>query len=97
MTSGLIWVMIAMSFVSLIGFGFSGLLVSQAQGRRQKSKQRMRDLIAPYRKSYATPTEVFRPAVKSNKSLAESAANVFGFHLNTVRRGHPVHGNHHRV
>jgi tight adherence protein B len=84
MTGGLIWVMIAMSFVSLIGFGFSGLLVSRAQERRQKSKQRMRDLIAPYRKSYAPPTEVFRPAAKSNKSLADSATNVFGFHLNTI-------------
>jgi tight adherence protein B len=80
MTSGLIWVLTALSFVSLIGFGFSGVLVSQAQARRQKGTQRMRDLVTPYRKNHAATLHVFRPAAKSHRSLVESAASIFAFH-----------------
>jgi tight adherence protein B len=80
MTPGLSWLLIALSFVCLIGFGFSGLLVSQAQARRQKAAQRMRELVAPYRKIGMTRMQVFRPATSTNKSLLESAASLFGFH-----------------
>lgn len=84
MTGEMNWVLMGLSFVCLIGFGFGGLMVSQAQARQQKSKQRMADLVAPYRKNYVAKAEVFRPAAKSNKSLAESVAGVFGFHFNTA-------------
>jgi tight adherence protein B len=79
MTSGQTWVLIALSFLSQIGFGFSGLLVSQAQARRQKGAQRLRDLSTLYRKNYVADTQIFRPAVKNHRSLLESTAAVFGF------------------
>jgi tight adherence protein B len=80
MTRELTWLLIALSFVCLIGFGFSGLLVSQAHARRQKANHRMRDLVAPYRRIGATKMQVFRPAAATNRSLLESAASLFGFH-----------------
>jgi len=80
MTSGIKWVLLALSFVGLVGLGFSGLLVSKAQERRQKGSQRIRDLVAPYRKIRVATIEVFRPATANNASLLESAASIFGFH-----------------
>ena len=79
MTGGLSWLLIALSFVSLIGFGFSGLLLSQAQARRQKSTKRMRDTVAPYRQTRTTKTQAIRSAPTADKSLAELAASTFGF------------------
>jgi tight adherence protein B len=78
------WVLVALSFVSLIGFGFSGLLVSQAHARRQKATQRILGLAAPYRKNHVMAMQVFRPSAKSNRSLVESAAFIFGFHPGKV-------------
>jgi tight adherence protein B len=80
MNSALSWVLLALSFFSLLGFGFSGLLVSQAQARRQKSAKRMRQVVAPYRRHHVTELQAFRPAPKNDKSLAEMAASLFGFH-----------------
>jgi tight adherence protein B len=80
MTDVQTWVLVALSFVSLIGFGFSGLLVSQAHARRQKAAQRMLGLAASYRKNHVMALQVFRPSAKSNRSLVESAASIFGFH-----------------
>ena len=80
MTPTLTWIVLGLSFVSLIGFGFGGLLVSQAHARRQKGAQRILDLVGPYRKRQTTRVQVFRPAVKDNVSLVESAASIFGFH-----------------
>jgi len=79
MTDAQTWVLVALSFVSLIGFGFSGLLVSQAHVRRQKAAQRILGLAAPYRKNQVMALQVFRPSAKSNRSLVESAASIFGF------------------
>jgi len=79
MTGGLPWILVALSFLSLIGFGFSGLLVSQAQARRQKRLQRMRDVVAPYRKNRTAEMQAFRPAPRSERSLAELAASLFAF------------------
>ncbi len=78
------WLMMAVSFVSLIGFGFGGLLVSQAQAREQKSKRRMADLVAPYRRHHQARGEIFRPAPKSNKSLLDMTSGVFGFYFSTT-------------
>jgi len=79
MTLGFNWLLIAVSFACLIGFGFAGLMVSQAHERRQKGTQRMRELVMPYRKIRVAETQVFRPAMTANMSLVESAASVFGF------------------
>jgi tight adherence protein B len=89
MTPELTWILVALSFVVLIGFGFSGLLVSQAQVRRQKGMQRMRELVAPYRKIRATTMQVFRPATPSNRSLMDSVAAIFGFQPGKQQR-YPV-------
>ncbi len=80
MNPALSWPLLGLSFVFLVGFGFSGVLVSQAQARRQKGTQRTRDLGAPYRKIRSGKAEVFRPATAPNRSLLETAASLFGFH-----------------
>ena len=73
------WLLIGASLVSLIGFGFSGMLVSQAHARRQKSARRMSGVVAPFRKSHVIELQAFRPAPKNDRSLMESAAAIFGF------------------
>ena len=85
MTRELTWLLIALSFVCLIGFGFSGLLVSQAHARRQKANHRMRDLVAPYRRIGAAKMQVFRPAAATNRSLLESAASEHGARMTAMR------------
>lgn len=79
MTNRLAWLLLALSFLSLIGFAFSGLLVSQAYARRQKRTKRMDDMVAPYRRTRVTSIQAFRAAVSEEKSLVEMAASVFGF------------------
>jgi tight adherence protein B len=79
MIGGLPWLLVGLSFLSLLGFAFSGLLVSQAHLRRQKSAQRLEAVAAPYRKTDKLEVVAFRPAPNSEKSLIESAASVFGF------------------
>jgi tight adherence protein B len=79
MTGGLSWVLIGLSFLSLIGFGFSGLLVSQTQARRQMRAQRISDTVAPYRISRTMGMATFRPAAITNRSLVDMAAAIFGF------------------
>jgi len=73
------WVLIALSFVSLMGFGFSGLLVSQAQERRLKVARRIRDVATPFRRGRTIELQAFRPAPTRDKSLIEMASSVFGF------------------
>jgi tight adherence protein B len=79
MKDGLPLVMVALSFIGLIGFAFSGLLVSQAEARRQQRAQRIRDVVAPYRVVQAAGMLAFRPAPKK-ATLTELAAAVFAFH-----------------
>ncbi len=78
MRSDLNWMLISLSFLSLVGFGFSGLLVSQAYDRRQKRTKRLDNLVAPYRTTYATGMRAFRNAA-DERSLVEMAASIFGF------------------
>jgi len=75
----LTWILLALSFLSLIGFAFSGLLVSQAYARRQKRTKRIQELVAPYRRTHVAGLQAFRAAVSENRSLTEIAASVFGF------------------
>jgi tight adherence protein B len=79
MTGGLPLIMVALSFLALIGFAVSGLLVSQSEARRRKREKRLRDVVAPYRVIQEAGVLAFRPAVKK-ASLAELAASVFAFH-----------------
>jgi len=71
--------LVGLSFLALIGFAFSGLLVSQAEARRQKRARRIQDVVAPYRVEKGTGMLAFRPAPRK-ATLAETAASVFGFH-----------------
>lgn len=73
------WTLISLSFLSLVGFGFSGLLVSQAQANRRQHSQRMREVVAPYRRHRGTEIITFRPAQARNKSLTDMLAAVFAF------------------
>jgi tight adherence protein B len=73
------WILIGASLISLIGFGFSGLLVSQYQARRQKAAKRMGAVVAPFRKNRIIELQAFRPAPASDRSLMESATALFGF------------------
>jgi tight adherence protein B len=73
------WVLIALSFLSLIGFGFSGLLVSQAHARSRLRAKRIERVVTPFRRARATPITVFRASAAAEKSLLELAASLFGF------------------
>jgi tight adherence protein B len=79
MTSTLSWVLIGMSFLSLIGLGFSGLLVSQTQARQQMRALRISDTVAPYRKNLTPGMATFRPAAIGDRSLIDMTAAIFGF------------------
>jgi tight adherence protein B len=70
--------MVALSFLALIGFALSGLLVSQAEARRQKRTQRIRDVGTPYRPGQEAGMLAFRPAPRK-ATLTELAASLFGF------------------
>jgi tight adherence protein B len=78
MTPGLTVLLVTMSLFSLIGLGLSGVMVSQAQVRREKRERRLRDLATPYQKIFSAKLEIFRPAVATNRSLVESLASLFG-------------------
>jgi tight adherence protein B len=84
MTGGLSRVLVAASFLSLIGFGFSGLLVSQAQARRAKRDARIHEAVRPFRKVRFTELRAFHPAPGKDKSLVEIAASIFSFNLERV-------------
>jgi tight adherence protein B len=71
--------MVALSVLALIGFAFSGLLVSQAEARRRKREQRVLDVVAPYRAIQEAGVLAFRPAPKKT-TLTELVASVFAFH-----------------
>lgn len=81
MSGGVSLLLILLSFLSLIGFGFSGLLVSQAHAQRQRRAQRVRDLVAPYRKTKLVTIQAFRPAEHKERSLIDFASAIFGFNL----------------
>jgi tight adherence protein B len=73
------WILIALSCLSLIGFGFSGLLVSQAHSRRQRQGKRIQSVVTPFRRSRIAQLQVFRAAPVRDKSLLEIVASLFGF------------------
>jgi tight adherence protein B len=73
------WILMGASLISLVGFVFSGVLVSQAHARRQKTAKRMSEVVAPFRKSRVMEMQAFRSAPARDRSLVESAASVFGF------------------
>jgi len=89
MTKGLTLALVALSLISLIGLGLSGLLVSQSQVRRDKRLLRLRDLAVPYRKSLSAKLEIFRPAAPNNRSLVESLATLFGIQTRNLAQ-YPV-------
>jgi tight adherence protein B len=79
-TGELSWVLVGLSFICLLGFGFGGVLVSQSQAHRQKSARRMLEVVAPYRKKRAGDMNLFRPSTEGNRSLLEIAASIFAIH-----------------
>lgn len=84
MSGSLSLALVLLSFLSLIGFGVSGLLVSQAHAQRQKRTRRVHDVVTPYRKGRVVALQAFRPAEKTERSLLDIAASAFGF--NPARR-----------
>ena len=80
MTGDLPWLLMLMSLLCLVGLGISGLLVSQAQERRQKFTRRFEETVAPNRKAKTIDILAYRPAPAKDRSLAEAVASVFGFH-----------------
>lgn len=81
MSTQLIWLLLALSSLSLVGLAFSGVLVSQAYARRQKQTKRIEDLMVSYRRTHAVSLQAFRAAVSEHRSLVEMTASVFGFSL----------------
>ena len=70
-------ILIALSCLSLLGFGFSGLLVSNAHTRTVRRSQRMLDVAVPYRRKNMEEIHAFRPAAAEQKSILELCASVF--------------------
>jgi tight adherence protein B len=81
MKPGLSWILIALSFISLMGFGFSGLLVSQSHARRVKRDARMQEAVKPFRRIRYAEMRAFTPAPRNEKSLIETTTGLFGFNL----------------
>lgn len=81
MSTQLIWLLLALSSLSMVGLAFSGLLVSQAYARRQKQTKRIEDLILSYGRTHVVGLQAFRAAVPDHRSLVEMTASVFGFNL----------------
>jgi tight adherence protein B len=81
MSNGVPWLMMTLSFLCLIGFGVSGLMVSAAHARREKWNQRMRETVQPFRKVRFTELRAFTPPAAEGKSLVETATSVLGFSL----------------
>jgi tight adherence protein B len=79
MRSDLPVVMVGLSFLLLVGFALSGLLVAKAEARRQKRVTRMRDVVAPYHVAAKAGVLAFRPAPRK-ATLTELLASIFGFH-----------------
>jgi tight adherence protein B len=78
MTSSLTFLLVTLSLFSLIGLGISGVLVSQAQVRREQRTRRLLELSVPYQKIFSTKLEIFRPSAPSNRSLVQTVASLFG-------------------
>jgi len=72
------WMVAGLASLFLVGFGLAGLLVSQAQSRRQQQARRIERVSAPFRRATAIRLRAFR-AAPGNRSLMETAAAIFGF------------------
>jgi tight adherence protein B len=71
--------LIALACLSLMGFGFSGLLVAQSHAQRQSRAQRIDGVVAPFRRSRTAQLQVFRAAPARRRGLLDAAASLFGF------------------
>ncbi|GAC1340313.1 MAG: hypothetical protein NVSMB18_10080 [Acetobacteraceae bacterium] len=71
--------LIALACLSLVGFGFSGVLVAQSHAKRQLRAQRIEGVVAPFRRSRIAQLQVFRAAPAQQRSLLDAAAALFGF------------------
>ena len=74
MTGDLPWLLMLMSLLCLVGLGISGLLVSQAQERRQKFTRRFEETVAPYRKAKTIDILAYRPAPAKSTDIGCVAA-----------------------
>jgi tight adherence protein B len=80
---GLLWLLMVLSCLSLVGLGYSGMLVSKAQRIRAKRDARMNAVSTPHQKVQPTVVSAFiRPKRSRNQSLPAIAASVFGFDTN---------------
>ena len=73
------WALIALSCLTLIGFGFGGLLVSHAHTGRQSRARRVESVVAPFRQSPVARLQAFRAARPRERSLVDMAAALFDF------------------
>jgi tight adherence protein B len=73
------WMLAGVASLFLVGFGVAGLLVSQAQLRRQQQARRIETVVAPFRRTAATRLRAFRAAPGANRSLMQATAAIFGF------------------
>lgn len=77
------WVLMGLSCASLIGMVATGMLVSQARQENAKRTARMAAVATPHIKVQRVEVSAFtRPVRTSNRSLATTAASVFGFDVN---------------
>ena len=72
--------LLVMSCLSLIGLGFSGLLVSRAQGQKARRELRLASIAAPHLRTQKIEVSAFtRTTPRQQRSIATIAASIFGF------------------
>jgi len=80
MTSGNIWMMSILSWGTLTGLGYAGLLVHREAARQDRLTQRINDVVTPHMRTHRIELSAFvqTPTV-NNKSAFGLVASVFGF------------------
>lgn len=73
------WMWIGLTCLSLIGVGWSGLLVGQAQRRQHAKRLRIENVLAMYRTQRTADLRAIRTASLPQTSLRQRAASAFGF------------------
>lgn len=83
MNNGLLpWLLLAGACLSLLGLGFSGLLLSRAQAQRERHTQRLASIVAPHLRSARVEITAFTPSTETlHRPAAYTVSKIFGFDL----------------
>jgi len=81
------WLLLVLSCLSLIGLGFSGLMVSRAQNERARRDTRLASITAPHLRVQRIEISAFtRAPQQQNRSMTSIGASVFGIDLEKLEQ-----------